>query len=502
MAYKTRINPKTNKKEYKVRYYFTAEGKKRDSETGWFTSLEKAEKEAEELKKKKEEADKLRIVSNRNKLLDTVFFEYVQYLKDKYEREKTTTSKSYYELGKNVYNNHIPTMIRNTKVVDIDNIIFRTWLSKINQENLSGSTVKNLKSVLTRFNDWLDENNYYSNDYMRDNIYFTISRVKVKPQNENNRVDTGKRNVITFSDIEKIGRYFIKRGLGDFKNFYYYTLFYVLFFSGMRPEELTGLQWKNVKLDKSEKLICIYNSISAMEDREYAMERTKKGITKVKTRTSKREIPIFEIYYQILVDYKESYRHHYKVSKKDMEEGYVFPQLSTNDPYNCMKANTVLHELKWVIKKEGIPNTDLQMFRHSCATYMILPKPKGLGYSEEQVINYFGHQDTVMLRQIYAKISFTEKREQMQKLFEGKEYKLEKTDEQTEKEKKLNKIQNRMLGDNRREQYIARKFRIFAQIDYCVEHGQKCYYYKKEDEEIINKYKNEKGNIIEFIVEE
>lgn len=36
MAYKTRINPKTGKTEYKVRYYFMADGKKRDSETGWF----------------------------------------------------------------------------------------------------------------------------------------------------------------------------------------------------------------------------------------------------------------------------------------------------------------------------------------------------------------------------------------------------------------------------------------------------------------------------------
>ena len=32
MAYKERINPKTGKKEYKVRYYFMKEGKKRDSE--------------------------------------------------------------------------------------------------------------------------------------------------------------------------------------------------------------------------------------------------------------------------------------------------------------------------------------------------------------------------------------------------------------------------------------------------------------------------------------
>ena len=50
MASKERINPKTGKKEYKVRYYFMREGKKRDSETGWFDTLEKAEKEAKKQK--------------------------------------------------------------------------------------------------------------------------------------------------------------------------------------------------------------------------------------------------------------------------------------------------------------------------------------------------------------------------------------------------------------------------------------------------------------------
>lgn len=275
----------------------------------------------------------------------------------------------------------------------------------------------------------------------------------------------------------------------------------MLFFSGIRPEELTGLQWKNIKLDKSEKIICVYNSISQMEDYNYAMERTSKGITKVKTKTSKREIPIFDIYYQVLVDYKESYKYYYKLKDENIDECYVFPNVSKSNPHECLRTNTILHELKFVIDKEGIPNTDLQMFRHSCATYMILPKPKGLGYSEEQVINYFGHQDTSMLRKIYATISFTEKREQMQRLFEGREYTVEKSEELTEKEKQLLRMQERMHGDNLREQNKARKYRIYAQIDYVIEHGQTEYYYKKEDEEIIKNYIEEYNPNINFIEE-
>lgn len=499
MAYKTRVNKKTGKTEYKVRYYFYAKGIKRDSETGWFPSLEKAEKEAEELKKKKELEDELRIQSNINKKLDTVFYEYVQHLKEEKEKKGNTTSISYYKLARTVYNKHIPTEVRETKIKDIDNVVFRTWLTKINKESKSGSTIRNYKLTILRFNDYLNDFNYYSNDYIRDNIYMTISRVKLKASTENNRIDNGERHVITFEDLEKIENFFINKGLGSFKNFYYYTLYYVLFFSGVRPEELTGLQWKHIRLDKTEKIMCIYNSISRIEDRKTALKRTREGVDKVKTRTSKREIPIFDIYYQLLLDYYESYQYNYDVTEEEAQEGFVFPCMGKKTIYECLRTDTALKELKRVIKACGIANTDLQMFRHSCATYMILPKPKGLGYSEEQVINYFGHSDTTMLRQIYAKINFTEKREQMQALFSGKEYNVEKTLEKSEKEKKLDIMQERMHGKNEEQQLEARKDRIFSQIKTVIKNGKTEYKYKSMDREIIEQYIQKYGKKIEFI---
>ena len=58
MAFKERINPKTKKKEYKYRYYFYKDGKKRDSDTGWFSSKREAQLEGERLKAKKEQDEK------------------------------------------------------------------------------------------------------------------------------------------------------------------------------------------------------------------------------------------------------------------------------------------------------------------------------------------------------------------------------------------------------------------------------------------------------------
>ena len=62
-------------------------------------------------------------------------------------------------------------------------------------------------------------------------------------------------------------------------------------------------------------------------------------------------------------------------------------------------------------------------------------------------------------------------------------------------------MQERMHGDNKKEQEKARRFRIYAQIDYVVEQGQDYYFFKEEDKEIIEDYIKENGNCIEFVME-
>ena len=52
-------------------------------------------------------------------------------------------------------------------------------------------------------------------------------------------------------------------------------------------------------------------------------------------------------------------------------------------------SDKALDELNNIVKELGLQKTDLQMFRHSCATFLILPPPEGLGYTEEKVKDYF-----------------------------------------------------------------------------------------------------------------
>jgi integrase len=142
----------------------------------------------------------------------------------------------------------------------------------------------------------------------------------------------------------------------------------------MRVEELTGLQWKFIDLREGHRTISIRNAISSIERQEHALERVRKGLYKTKNPTSVRTIPIFDFYYELLIDYKESFMYEYGLNKKQIEECFVFPNLKWNDPYKYMRGDKILNELKKVVAELNLPKTDLQMFRHSCATWLFSVK--------------------------------------------------------------------------------------------------------------------------------
>ena len=108
---------------------------------------------------------------------------------------------------------------------------------------------------------------------MEDDIDSAIRRVSIKSTREGNKEEKGERNIITLLDFMKMTYFFYDKGFELFENFYFYTLFYVLYFSGMRVEELCGLKWKNVDLRQSMKQIIIENAISEMERPDKAKNR-------------------------------------------------------------------------------------------------------------------------------------------------------------------------------------------------------------------------------------
>ena len=244
--------------------------------------------------------------------------------------------------------------------------------------------------------------------------------------------------------------------------------------------------------------ISIRNAISRIERVDHALERVRKCDYRTKNPTSVRTIPIFDFYYELLKDYKESFRYQYGVSKEDIEECFVFPNIWWEDPYRYMRGDKILNELKKVVNEMGLPKTDLQMFRHSCATFLVLPPPDGLGYTEEKVKDYFGHQDTAMLNKVYARLSQIQKAERMRHTF-SQIYTPDDTDERTLEEQMKQKLLDRIGGNNEKEKAIARRYRIHNQIRKAMIDGKKTYYYFAKDKKIINEYIKENGKIMEFI---
>lgn len=505
MAYRKRINPRTNKEEYKVRYYFVRDGKKRDSETGWFNSLEQAEREAKIQKENKEREDRHKVTRRRDKKLVTAYEEFIDYLKELSDQETSNTNKKELHTAKAIHNKHMPNTIQETKIRDIEVVTFKNWLSSINnKDDISGGYIRVCKGNLIKFNCWLSQNGYYIDDQQEEAIDNGIKRTKIKSVKVRNKELAGKRKILTILDIKKITQYYYmdkEYGLGDFRNFYFYTLFLVLFFSGMRVEELTGLQWKFIDLRESEHTISIKNAISAIEDRTHALERTKNGEYRTKNVTSIRTIPIFDCYYQLLIDYKESFRYQYNLTKEETEEAFVFPHILKNNPNDYLRAHYVRKELNTVLNAVGIGHTDLQMFRHSCATFLILPARDGLGYSEEKVKDYFGHQDTEMLTKVYARLTEIQKSERMRQTF-GDIFTPKETKDRTEEEKMREELLNRICGNNEEAQLKARRYRIHNQIKKSVSEGKKQYYYRTKDKMIIDEYIKENGKNIEFIEDE
>ena len=501
-----RVNPKTGKKQYRALFtYYSSDGKLHYNNTGWCGSPEEAKEEAKKRKKIKEAEISLSF-QRQDKLLATALEEFVKEYKERADREttdNTCTEKSLSGWSRTIFNKYMPLEVKRAKLKDITPVLFRNWITYINDQDLSGAYIRNLRYTLTVFNWWLEDHNYYTDGSLANDIDLTLARKTLKSKTHKNRELSGERNLVSTFDVERICEYFFDQGIEEFSNFYYYTLYYILFYTGLRPEELIGLTWQYVDLSEDKKEIKIRNSITEKEKRTNVRRRMARGKLSTKNLISKRTIPILDYIYELFVDYRDSYKYEFNVSNEEMAACFVFPKLSTHDPHDYQAPDQPTRKLKTVLGALKLPNTDCQMFRHSFATYLILPKPAGLGYTKEQVMHYFGHADTNMLSTVYARITEAQKANTLKTTF-AKYYHTAKTKKQAEKAKEQKKHIRKLQGDNP-EAAEYRKERIYKQIDKAIAREQEKYYYLSKDRWIINDYikdKIEASKCIIFIEED
>ena len=487
-----RVNKKTGANQYSVRYYWRDEnGKLKGSQTGWFPTVSKAQKKADELKAAKESDSALKITNKREAYIYTVFGYYVKELEDRKDRvttDKTSNDHFVWSKARTIYNHYIPDDIKYTKVNEITVRIFRMWADRINDTHLAGSTIEKYLLVLFRFNRYLANKGYYTDSSLEMNIDTMLSRFNAKDRNIGVRKD---RYLLGMDDVETLTHVWRDKGLGNFYNFQYYTLWYTFAYTGMRVEELRALQWKFVDLHPSVRVISIENAISDGEKRSNALERTNKGIYYTKTSQSVRGIPIFNFIYTLLKDYRESYMYEFNLTEEDINDCFVFPRQNRDgsfNPHDYARREIWLTRLKETINQCGLPNTDLGMFRHATATFLVAPEPEGLGMSEEEVMTFFGHTTTLQLKNTYAKLQVQQKTRRLKAVF-SKYFTPDENEVETNKSKAKKRMIERVAGDNEVETYNARRDRIWLQIIHTIVNNKKVYYYSEEDESIITELK-------------
>ena len=449
--------------------------------TPWFESKLEADKEAKRLSKLKGTPIGR---ARSTKKVSVVFSEFMSSIdKEINNRElrNKSTEIAIRQRANSINNHYFPEELKIVMVKDVDSAFFRRWLEYMNRQKISGHTLRSFKAVLQKFNKFMANTGYYSNYNMDIEIAIALGRVDIKARKIGERKD---RRLPTQNDIEEIRRYY-ENNLGVFRNFYYYTFFYFEFYTGCRVSETIALQWKNVDLSPDNRVIHIRNGISEKEQRKTALKRTQIGNYSTKNDTSERGVVIFDMIYQLLIDYRNRYKQHYKLKEDEMGECFVFPALK--DPRIFARHARLLDELNRACEGAGIEKLDNGMMRHGCATWLVAPPPDGLGYSPEQVYSQLGHCDSSMINAIYGKLQKNQMTQKNRVVFNDI-YHPEENEEYIEENKEKTINLNRAKGGNKSAEIVSKLMRIMQELERVKRTKKKEYYYFEEDDDFLNQY--------------
>ena len=497
---KVHINPKTKKKEYKCSYRFMGlDGKVHQTDTPWCETPDEALQakangirlHQEELKQreKKKEASKKGTVRK-------AFEEFVADMEREADptnyQEQIAGRRSLFRDARTILNFYLPDDIANIKLTKLEASDFARWLTYLNtvkkakkgtDEVLGGATVREFRGILLRFNNWLDQQGYYRDSDMVVITEIRLGRVKLKRKSVGTRID---RNYPTFDEFKKITDYYKSKNLGLFTNMYWYTFYTFLFYSGVRVSEAIGLRWRDIDFSAENGLgvITIQNAIDAHENRSTVNKRLEKNIQFTKNETSVRKITIWSAYRQLLKDYKEDSVYEFHCNEADLENRFVFPNITARDPKDRIgfqRHNNLLRETDRVSKALGLPKYDNQMFRHACAYFLILDQK----LSEDDVYRYFGHKDSEMLKNIYAKLNVDQNLKKTNQSLKGLITNEDFADPAVSENHKL-RLERLKVGETQTAHISKNRItRIYNQILRAIEKNQDSYYYKDMNADII-----------------
>lgn len=406
MSYRKDIKDGKVRYKYRYREFDPSKNKMVQRETTWCKTQREAYRayldhiEGKELKKAKI-------------TLDMALKEYLEILESKSKRitsDKKSSDYTYFQNCRALYRYYFYPSIRFLDMSEVQPRHFAQWLEYINSDTmehkpLKASRISALRTQLSQFSSWLVLKGYIFEGFDI-SVSSLMAKVNVKKRKNSKRTD---RNQPKFTDIWLMCDYY-RSTFYKFESCYWFTLFKVLFFTGMRVCELVALKWCNVDFDADHcfGVIKIRDSISEKEKREDVKRRHASGNLLTKNSMSVRNITMFYYYRDYLKHYAFRYSLYYGVSFEEMSDMYVFPNItSRDDKKEYQDHGNILYQVNKVCSKCNLPKFDPQMFRHGFTYYLACTKHLPI----DQAYRLLGHTDSDMIKEVYLNMDVEETRD-------------------------------------------------------------------------------------------
>ena len=278
------------------------------------------------------------------------------YLSDYFERQKVTS----YVALKSVINNHIFKSINpDIKITDISYKVIHDFRSNLESSDLANknNVIAYLKMIFRFANDYYG---YRSLPVYRLNKFRSVI-------GENQKNDY---YIYTYNNFKK----YVSGVINPFD----LSLFYCLYYFGLRIGEIRGLQWQDIENG----YLYIRRSATAAVGKE-----------------------------TIMIDVKSSssYRH-FKIPKFMIKEFDLLHTVSKSREFifgNPKKAvaypvseSTIRRHIEWQADKKGMKYLHPHAWRHSCASFLV----NELHSNIYQVKEWMGHSDIVITSKIYIQL--------------------------------------------------------------------------------------------------
>ena len=330
-------------------------------------------------------------------ILETDFLPFLRSLAERTTTDATTGDINRYRNARALLAHYTPDAVADTMAMDITSSTFGTWISAINDTDLSGNSVRRYKTILVVFASYLQDHGYLPIDTDA-LIKQRMSTVRIKSRAQGARSD---RTSPTVDDILRIIDYYRDLGFDSIANVSKMLLFITLFCTGVRVEELIALRVSSY--DPISNTLTIDDAISDRESPENVRQRLSAGVKRMKNHCSARKITVMRFLNGLLQAYIVRYKSYF-----GSDNGYLFPKFTPGNESGWNTSKNILADLNKLQRRIGLDaGIDTQMFRHGCATFLI--RDMGLGYDD--VYAYFGHTSAEMLRSVYATLNIAEKQE-------------------------------------------------------------------------------------------